>query len=86
MIKKLLLTVFVCASASGFLAGKATAMLPVGNDANRRFYKDQEWIWNTQEQPVRSAAQSDNHKVSFTMPTHPPQSGIACRRIRRKAA
>ena len=49
MIKKLLLTVIVFASVSDVVF----AGLPFGSDANRHFYKDQEWIWN--EQPARPA-------------------------------
>ena len=42
MIRKLLLTVIVFASASDVvLAGQNFAMLPFGSDANRHFYKDQ---------------------------------------------
>ncbi len=73
MIKKLLLTVIVFASASDVvLAG-----LPLGSDANRHFYKDQEWLWNDQEQPARPAQRSDTRAFTFTMPTHPPQAGLA---------
>src|SRR5580692_1750341 len=64
MIKKLLLTVIVFASASNVvLAG-----LPLGSDANRHFYKDQEWLWNEQEQPARPAQQSDTRTFTSTMP------------------
>src|ERR1700736_4730720 len=76
MIKKLLLTVIVFASASHVvLAG-----LPLGSDANRHFYKDQEWLWNEKEQPARPAQQanqSETRAFTFTMPIHPPQAGLA---------
>ena len=78
MIKKLLLTVIVCTSASNLvLAGQDLAMLPLGNDAKSHFYKDQEWLWNTQEQPPLPARQSDTYTITFTMPTHPPQADLA---------
>src|SRR5260370_31965700 len=84
MIKKLLLTVIVFASASDVVF----AGLPFGSDANRHFYKDQEWIWNEQPaRPALPAQQSDTHVamathgpragLAFTMPTHPPQAGLA---------
>ena len=44
MIKKLLLTVIVFASASDVVF----AMMPFGSDARCHFYKDQEWLWNDQ--------------------------------------
>jgi hypothetical protein len=78
MIRKLLLTVIVFASASDVvLAGQNFAMLPFGSDANRHFYKDQEWLWNDQKQPAQPAQQSDPRAFTFTMPTHPPQVGLA---------
>src|SRR5271167_2063205 len=78
MIRKLLLTVIVFASASHVvLADQNFAMLPFGSDANRHFYKDQEWLWNDQEQKARPAQQDDTGAFTFTMPTHPPQAGLA---------
>ena len=73
MIKKLLLTVIVFASASDVVF----AMMPFGSDARCHFYKDQEWLWNDQKQPTRSVQQSDTRAFTFTMPTHPPQAGLA---------
>ncbi len=65
-------------------------MLPLGNDAHRRFYKEQEWIWTAQENPSTSVAPGDQRdlaskvppqpqkeNVAFTMPTHPPQADLA---------
>ena len=78
MIRKLLLTVIVFASASDVvLAGQNSAMLPFGSDANRHFYKDQELLWKDQEQTARPAQQGDTRAYTFTMPTHPPQAGLA---------
>ena len=70
MIKKLLITVVVSFAASGgLLAG-----LPLGNDANRHFYKDQEWLWNAQEQPAQPAQQSATQTFTSAPPTIGPET------------
>ena len=75
MIRKLLLTVIVFASASDVvLAGQNFAMLPFGSDANRHFYKDQEWLWNDQKQPARPAQQSDTSRI-YLHDADPPTAG-----------
>ncbi|MBV9297752.1 MAG: hypothetical protein JO066_02150, partial [Verrucomicrobia bacterium] len=70
----------MCSFATGLLfPEQAAAMLPVGNDAHRHFYKEQDWIWSSPQKTavpptVRSAW---TPAVAFTMPTHPPQGSLA---------
>jgi hypothetical protein len=46
----LIATMCSCSLTAGVLApGRAVATLPVGNDANRHFYMNQEWIWSAPE-------------------------------------
>jgi hypothetical protein len=37
------------------VAPPAKAMLPVGNSANRNFYKSQDWIWEQKPNPAAAA-------------------------------
>ena len=60
MTRNVLLITTMCCLASGILfPGRASAMLPVGNDAHRQFYREQEWIWSAPEHPARFSS-SDN--------------------------
>src|SRR5246500_2304327 len=78
MFKNILITATIYSLVSGSLfPGEASAMLPVGNDADRHFYKDQEWIWNLQEQQSSSAKEAESRELTFTPPTHPPQVELA---------
>jgi hypothetical protein len=90
MIRKILLIATICSLSSGILSpGQASAMLPLGNDAHRHFYRDQEWIWTASNSPesikpgtrgeLVPAVPTDPEKtdVAFTMPTHPSQASLA---------
>ncbi len=73
MIKKLLITIIVSiAASSGVLAG-----LPLGYHTNRHFYKDQDWLWNAQEQSAQPAQQNNAQAFTSTTPTVVPETGSA---------
>src|SRR6202022_2406440 len=81
-MKKLLLIATMCSFATGaLLPEEAAAMLPVGNDAHRHFYKDQEWIWTTPQKTAVSVGPNLHSApaptLAFTMSTNPPQTGLA---------
>ena len=92
MLKNVLITAMFCSLVSGGLIPRnVSAMLPLGNDAHRRFYKDQEWIWAAAGDPATASVNLSVQSVvsftmpmhlpeaslAFTMPTHPPQTGLA---------
>src|SRR5277367_4792326 len=90
MTKHVLIIAAMCSLGSGLLPDRAFAMLPVGNDDHRRFYKDQEWIWTAPKEPKPSAEvgvdrpsaatkppQPPQGSLAFTMPAHPPQADLA---------
>src|SRR6202453_405622 len=91
MIRNVLLTAAICCLVSGgLLPERASAMLPVGNDEHRHFYKEQEWIWaapdvleakvdesNRQVSEPTRPTQASRAETAFTMPTHPAQADLA---------
>jgi len=78
MTRNVLLTAAMCCLASGvLLPGPASAMLPVGNDDHRRFYRDQEWIWTAPEHPAASVDENAHQALDLTMLTHPAQVDLA---------
>src|ERR1700689_3416282 len=91
MIRNALLTAAICCLVSGgLLPERASAMLPVGNDEHRHFYKEQEWIWATTEAPEATVDESNRQvseptkptqlawaETASTMPTPPPQAELA---------
>jgi hypothetical protein len=52
-------------------------MLPVANDAHRRFYREQEWVWSAPEHPASSVDENTRRAQDSTMATKPPQSNVA---------
>ena len=78
MTKNVLLSGIICCLASGgLLPQRASAMLPVGNDSHRRFYREQEWIWTASEHPATSVVENTRRAQDSTMPTHPSQASLA---------
>jgi len=58
---------------AGALSQMANAMGPTGDITHRHFYKDQEWIWQDQQnQPKAQAGQDSAKKVSLTEIWHAP--------------
>ena len=69
MIRNVLRIATIYCLASGILfSDRASAMLPVGNDAHRRFYKDQEWIWTSPEQPKMSVGENADGALQSVAP------------------
>jgi hypothetical protein len=66
---------------AGALAQAAIAMGPTGDMTRRHFYKDQEWIWHSNENQPKAKVSKDSTQyvgvvhvwtLAFTLPTHPP--------------
>src|SRR5277367_3621705 len=77
MSKHVLIIAAMCCLGSGLLPDRALAMLPVGNDDHRRFYKDQEWIWTTPQDPKPSAEAHGDRPSTATKPTQSAQASLA---------
>src|ERR1700722_5462859 len=77
MTKNVLIIAAICSLGSGLLPDRAPAMLPVGNDDHRRFYKDQEWIWTSPEGAKLPAAPGVDRPSAATKPNQPVQASLA---------
>src|ERR1700761_4491797 len=78
MIRNVLLIATICSFASGaLLPEQAVAMLPVGNDAHRHFYKEQEWIWEGPEHPAASSEPDTGRDSAPVVVVHPAPPGAA---------
>src|ERR1700720_816526 len=86
----LLIGIMCCLTTGVLFPQRASSMLPVANDAHRRFYREQEWIWSEPEHPASSvdentrrdkdstmATRSPQSSLAFTVPVKPPQSNLA---------
>ena len=73
---------------AGALSQIANAFGPTGDATHRRFYKDQEWIWQNEQSQPKSEAIKDSRQnfsathiwnvpLAFAFPNRPPYLGFA---------
>src|SRR5277367_720065 len=77
MTTNVLIIAAICSLGSGLLPDRAPAMLPVGNDDHRRFYKDQEWIWTSPKDAKPPVEPGADRPSAATKPNQPVQASLA---------